>query len=146
VDTYIDILLRRSNVREFVALQPTSPLRMQRNVEDAIGLFHHTDADCVMAICPAPHPKSWFLEVGDANRLKTRVPIKNSQEEPAYFIPNGAIFVCKRIPFMTTHSYYGYNTFGYRMPSWQSLDIDTPSDLEIARLRMTKENGFIRND
>jgi len=118
-----------------VLLQPTSPFRTSRHIDEALELFEQTGADTVTSVCNAQHHPfySWTMRDGElspffslAQQAMTR------QELPPAFFENGAIFVIKRA-VVASGALYGNKTVPYLMDYRSSIDIDTPDDLAWAR-------------
>ena len=75
-----------------ITLQPTSPLRSEIHVDQAIRLFYEKGADAVVSVCKADHPVEWLGKIKKDLRmdkfkakfkqcaLKTsKIPIGNGQ-------------------------------------------------------------------
>ncbi len=122
-------------------LQPTSPLRTSVHLDESILLFHEKAADSVISYCEEHHPIFWhkfidsggkFLEIFDGDFLKNR------QEVPRTYFPNGAIYVFKS-QLLFDGKYYNNNSFAYLMDRTSSLDIDCIEDFEYAEFLMQKK-------
>ena len=60
--------------------------------------------------------------------------IQHSLSFPDVYALNGAIYLIKRDILLKNESFYTENTFGFRMPVENSLDIDSPWDMHLAEL------------
>lgn len=126
-----------------VLLQPTSPLRTYRNIDEAFQLFYEKKADSVVSVCECEHsplicntlPKdlnlSGFLKSENGNRR---------QELGTFYRLNGAIYISKVHTLRGLKSFYGNNSYAYIMEQRESVDIDTELDFEIARILMQSIN------
>ena len=113
-----------------VLLQPTSPLRTELHVKEALNLFDmHIDA--VVSVCESPHNPYYNLyeESNDHYLLisKGNGTCKRRQDAPKVWLFNGAIYV-----FNVESLKKGYfDSFTrikkYVMPSQFLIDLDTPS-------------------
>lgn len=130
-------------ITSFIVLQPTSPLRTAKNIEEAIDLFHIKKADNVISFCEEDHPIFWnkyitkegkFEEIFSGNFTKNRQEIKRT------YRPNGAIYIFSK-KTLETQNYYSENTFAYIMDKKQSIDIDTIDDFEYAEFLLKKRNA-----
>ncbi len=139
IDVYLDVLTRLGGkMNAFCVLQPTSPLRSQSDIDQAIEMFHRFAADSVISVCEAPHPLSWFRTLDEDSKLaplqKSGGKPANRQVEKKLYIPNGAVYVLSSEFFRHSRSYYSDLTFGYVMPRERSVDIDVPFDLSVAEM------------
>jgi CMP-N,N'-diacetyllegionaminic acid synthase len=121
-------------------LQPTSPLRQARHIDEAIQLLDESGADCVVSVTPVPHqynPVSVLSIVdgilepflpGEGGRVQRR------QEKPPVYARNGpAIYLGRTENLMEpdAHLYMGVCR-PYIMEDQHSVDIDSYEDLEHA--------------
>jgi CMP-N-acetylneuraminic acid synthetase len=119
-----------------VLLQPTSPLRRAEHVDAAVRLLLESGADTVVSVVQVPHryvPSSLMQLRGD--RL---YPLRNSllqghrrQDKETLYARNGPAVLALR-PSALGDDLYGGNVVGYVMNERDSLDIDSPADLELA--------------
>jgi len=141
IDNYIytieELKKREENIYEdFVVLQPTSPLRKAEDIDNAIELFINKDADSVISFSEASHHPLWAKKI-DTNQKITNyfhedASLKNRQELPIAYMPNGALFIFKYSLLRTKYTYYTDKTFAYIIPSERSVDIDTEFDFKFA--------------
>jgi CMP-N-acetylneuraminic acid synthetase len=122
-----------------VLLQPTSPLRTARHLEEAIALFESSGADSLVSVQPVPHVferdsqmemrEGWLTRVapGDA-------PILRRQDKPPRFARNGPAIVITSAGNIRAGRLYGPRLAGYRMSELESVDVDGPGDLLLAEL------------
>lgn len=123
-----------------VLLQPTSPFRTARHVDQAIALFKRTRADAVVSVQPVPHAFSVASQMKmSAGWLKPAVPgrlVLDRHSKPAFVARNGpAILVLSRKQVLRGNFYSG-RTRAFEMSAEDSIDIDTPRDLTFARLAL----------
>ncbi len=110
-----------------VLLQPTSPFRTGEDIRTALRMFDESGADSVVSVTDVP--EDLVFQVRWADRL-----------EPAprnFVVPNGAIYIMRTEDLARGGSWYSGLAYAYRMPKERSLDIDTPHDLELARIMLT---------
>ncbi len=125
-------------VEALVLLQPTSPLRMGRHVEEAIALFRSASASSVVSVVEVPHqfnPVSVMkLSVQGtlAPFLGDQALVTRRQDKPKAYARNGpAVLVCHP-QTLRSGELYGASCRPYVMSEDDSLDIDTPRDLQLA--------------
>jgi len=132
----------KESYKEFVILQPTSPLRISKDIDNAIKLFHEKRADSVISCTELAHPPLWALTLDKNNEVKpyfeTDALELNRQDIIPAFSPNGAIAVLNYAIFKASSSFFSKNTFGYQMPTDRSVDIDTLQDFQYAEMIANK--------
>lgn len=118
-----------------VLLQPTSPLRNSKDINEAIGLIDH-NTEAVVSVCKAEHSPLWCNTLPPdrsmENFLNKELSGKRSQELPEYYRLNGAIYVAKRDYLLKNKGFFGQRTKAYIMPQSRSVDIDSIDDLGYA--------------
>jgi CMP-N,N'-diacetyllegionaminic acid synthase len=123
-----------------VLLQPTSPFRTGKHIDEAIDLFESSGADTVTAVCNArEHPYySWIVANG---RLQPFFSLEKQmmarQDLPPAFIENGSIYVIKR-SIIAKKNIYGSKVVPYLMSAAIGIDVDTADDLQWAEFIMSK--------
>lgn len=134
---------RQNKIKEFILLQPTSPLRKSFHINEAIRLFYEKKANTVIGVVESKYPLEWAVQI-DEN--KTLVPIKgnkicNHQACRSVYFPNGAIYVFS-YDFFCGGDYYGPRTFPYVMQRCFSVDIDSIDDFSYAQFLLSKKGGM----
>lgn len=127
-----------------ILLQPTSPFRKGTHVAGAMDLYDPCQTDMVVSVCEAsanPYyncfetdPATGFLHISKGEGLYTR-----RQDAPKAWEYNGAVYVInpqsiRRLPLGAFP-----RRIPYPMQPEDSLDIDTPFDLLMARTLMAAE-------
>lgn len=148
----IDVLLevldeyekREKCFDNIVMLQPTSPLRTYKNLNEAFDLFYEKNADSVVSVCECEHSPllsgilpddcSMFEFIKSENNLRR-------QELQKFYRLNGAIYISKVTTLKETGSFYGKNSYAYIMKQRESIDIDTEMDFEYADFLLKRQNG-----
>jgi len=119
-------------------LQPTSPSRSVKDIQEVIQLARKKDAIAVMSVCEAAkHPyKSYkIIENGTLEYfVPSNISYKYRQSLPTVYEENGAIYLNKRTSLLQDQTFIPPNTIAYVMPQERSLDIDTPWDFHVADL------------
>ena len=82
-----------------VLLQPTSPLRNEKHIDEAIQLLEEKNADSIISVCEMDHSPLWSNTLPKdgnmSNFLKDEILNKRSQDLEKYYRLNGAIYICK---------------------------------------------------
>lgn len=121
-----------------VLLQPTSPFRNSRHIDEAIRLLEDQQADAVISVCKVEHSPLWVNTLPkDDNMsgfLHEEISSLRSQDCPDYYQLNGAIYICKTSELIKAKSFYlKENIYAYKMDQKSSVDIDTEIDFMWAK-------------
>jgi CMP-N,N'-diacetyllegionaminic acid synthase len=122
-----------------VLLQPTSPLRNEKHIDEAIQLLEAKKADAIVSVSEMDHSPLWsntLPEDGNMNNfLRDEVLNKRSQDLEKYYRLNGAIYICNTENLLEEKSFFlKENIFAYVMERKDSIDIDKLIDFKIAGL------------
>jgi CMP-N-acetylneuraminic acid synthetase len=136
-----------------VNLRPTSPLRTPRHVDDAIRLLLETGADSVKAVCLArQHPHKMWLRHSDGGmepflktpfRLERGPDVPRAQLEDVYW-QNGVVDATRREVIFEQGVMIGKRVAGLITEPAESIDIDTPLDLQLAELLIAQRAATAR--
>lgn len=128
-----------------VLLQPTSPLRDEKHIDEAIELLMKKEADAVVSVCEMEHSPMWSNTLDDSlsmkNFLTDEILNKRSQDLEKYYRLNGAIYICKTEKLLKAKSFFlKKNIFAYRMDRESSVDIDEEIDFRITQIIKESKN------
>jgi CMP-N,N'-diacetyllegionaminic acid synthase len=122
-----------------VILQPTTPFRTGKHIDEAISLFEKSFADTVTAVYPADKHPFYAWTLSDDGKLTPFFSIKNQtmtrNELPIAFYENGSIYVINKA-VLNSGTLYGEKIIPYPMKRFDSVDIDTPMDFLWAQFIM----------
>lgn len=127
-------------------LQPTSPLRTARHIDEALDLFsRHPEATSLVSVVKAPHnmtPES-LMRINEYGYLEHLVPwgekMNIRQQKPQYYARNGAaIYIVRTDCLLINQTLYGNRILAYEMPKSESIDIDDEFDFELCELLLRK--------
>jgi CMP-N-acetylneuraminic acid synthetase len=131
-----------------VLLQPTSPLRTGRHIDEAVALLEASAADAVVTVVAVPHqfnPVSVMRLEGD--RLQPflgsgggTAPLRR-QDKPAVLARNGPAVLAVRSAVLDAGSLYGADCRPLLMADEDSIDVDTPWDLALAEFVLARRAG-----
>ena len=152
IDVVINLLKKIEKVRNYkpdiiVLLQPTSPLRSNKDIDNAIKLFIKSNATSLVSTVNLPHnfnPESIMTLknnklYGLKKSLKNHVTIRQQKEK--YLARNGAaIYISSYDSILKNKSFYGEKTIPYFMSKINSIDIDDQEDLIIAESIIKNQN------
>ncbi len=120
-----------------IYLQPTSPLRTSKNLQEAIDLSKRNPDKSVVSVvrCHAPLEKLVNIQNGEISSATNSSAefTTNRQGLTSIFAPNGAIYIFKIKSFLISNDFPIIGAIPYEMSVLNSIDIDSYEDLEIAR-------------
>jgi len=119
-----------------IVLQPTSPLRMARHIDESLELLMSKSAEGVISVTPCEHSPLWANTLpknGNMYNFLASGSNKRSQDLDRFYRLNGAIY-CYRIDSLIKNNgiTYNENTYSYIMESRSSIDIDNSLDFQFA--------------
>ena len=132
-------------------LQPTSPLRTGRHIDEAMKELIYSDGDALVSVEEEPHLHSPYsvMRLNEKGYLeffmKEGQRFTSRQEKPKFYARNGAaIYAVYTDIYMKTGSLYGTKCVPYEMAAEDSVDIDDQLDLFVAecmlKYRQEKDN------
>ena len=130
-----------------VLLQPTSPLRTSKHIDEACAKILKERTNHLISVCQVDKKylkiltssKGGFLD--DSN--DGRYAFSRRQDLPKAFLPNGAIYIVKLKKFLETKLFIGKLNSYYEMDERSSIDIDKLSD--IAKANKEFKNLIIKS-
>ena len=125
-------------------LQPTSPLRTSKHINDSIDLFNSEECDSVVSIASVGGNHPLRMKRLEGNKLVNYIDqgfwdMRPRQILPDVYIRNGAIYLIRRDVIIEQSQLIGTMCLGYVMSDIQSVNIDTPIDLMVAELLLKKK-------
>ncbi|WP_046216413.1 acylneuraminate cytidylyltransferase family protein [Paenibacillus wulumuqiensis] len=125
-------------------LQPTSPLRTTKDIEQAFSIFQNHQADSLQSVTSS-HTHPYLLRTFTNEQLKPYLKEESShlrrQELQDIYVLNGAIYIMNRSLLMDRYRIVGEHNCGYVMPKERSIDIDNELDLKFAQLIWDEYNN-----
>jgi CMP-N,N'-diacetyllegionaminic acid synthase len=117
-------------------LQPTSPIRMPQQIDDAITCFEKSKLNGLISVTEMDdtHPARMYWKNED-NFLSSIMPefeTARRQEIPKAYYRNGSIYISKVDTILRTGELINQPSVGFIMPKNQLLNIDDERDMLIA--------------
>jgi len=126
-----------------VVLQPTSPLRSPKQIDEAINLYND-QCSSIISVCVAEHSPYKMFNI-ENNYLQDFISKKwrgmPRQKLPTVYRENGAIYITS-VENLLSGDIAGRNPRPFLMSSETSVDIDTFYDLCVAETIINSENDF----
>ena len=112
----IDNLPEKKQIKNFIALLPTSPLRKASDIDSAIKLFFRNNAKTLISCTENHKPLEWLLikkKRGIIKPFKKSNPIKNRQDYEKLYVPNGSIYIFNYKILKDSKKYYNNKTIAF---------------------------------
>ena len=136
-------------IEAVVLLQPTSPLRTSRHIEEAIALYRDRAAGSVVSVVEPSHRyHPWKLLIEDDGGLRPFLDSlytpgsADSADLPRVYARNGPAILVTRADAIAAGELYPRPTFAYKMSAEASVDIDEPFDLVVADLLLRRREAL----
>lgn len=137
----IDFLDIKKPNQLIVLLQPTSPLRLSTEINEALEFFIKKNAKGVVSISETEHSPLWTNTLPEncnmSNFIRPEVQGKRSQDLPIFYRLNGSIYIYETLSLLEKGKvFFDENVFGFKTSTDTAVDIDTELDFMIAETIM----------
>ncbi len=131
-----------------VLLQPTTPFKTGKDIDDSIELLIETGADSVITLTKVEtwHPAYMYKLEGNRmiSFLDNEKKYKRRQELPELYLRNGLIYTYKRHTIMEQEAQEGKDSRALIIPYERSINIDEYIDFKFAEFIKNKlKSDFI---
>ena len=121
-----------------IMLQPTTPLRLTKDIDNAINILLETQSDSVISVVEVEGHHPLRMKRVIEGRLINYIDqghedMRPRQDLPPVYIRNGAIYATRRDVLIENNSFIGLDSRAYIMPLERSVNIDTKEDLLLAK-------------
>ena len=134
----VDWLAEKENYKPdvLVFLQCTSPIRDEKDVDNAIGVFLESGADSLFSACRFKK-YIWQVRDGEASPLNYDYRHRwREQDFPHQVQENGSIFVFKTSVLKERNNRLGGKIVVYEMDELSSIQIDSDEDIMLCHCIM----------
>lgn len=133
-----------ADINYFVLLQPTSPLRNENHIKEAINIFENNYYcyNTLVSVKEAHKSADLIKPIDDTLSLKSFDKDFSDYKRQSYkeYEPNGAIFISKIDTYLKVKHFFGKQGIAYIMNEDDSIDIDSRNDFELAINILTGRN------
>ena len=121
-----------------VMLQPTTPLRSAKDIDNSLNLLFSTNSDSVISVVDVEgHHPLRMKRIVDGRLInyidQGYEDMRPRQKLPPVYIRNGAVYATKRDILMKKNSFVGSDVRAHIMPYDRSINIDNIGDLFLAK-------------
>jgi len=147
--TSVDVVIHTINLyKEFdyiILLQPTSPFRTYKHIDEAIESLFKKNADAIISVCESEHSPIWSSTLDKSlcmeNFMDKKYLNRRSQNLDVFYRLNGAIYICNVKQLLKEKTLFiKKNIFAYEMSQEDSVDIDTKLDFLVAQVIIKEKN------
>ena len=141
IDPVIHALENIPNVDKILLLQPTSPFRETKHIEEIFQLSAKYNSDSVVSISLSKKHVDLFFYLNDKKKLTSyndKIKSLPRQQYQNIYTINGSLYLSTKDSLLTNKSFLTPKTIGYVMSDKYSLDIDTQLDWDLAEFIMRK--------
>lgn len=128
-------------------LQPTSPLRDETHIDNALRAMDMAKANGVISVVEADKPPQKSFRFDEKGRLVSLFDERQSnarrQDLPRCYYPNGAIYAFRIPEFLARNGFPSNGSLPFIMSSIDSIDIDNTTDLMRAESVLGEKNGRV---
>lgn len=128
-----------------VLLQPTSPLRTCKDIDEAIEILIKSEEESLVSVCEVDENPVLMRIIKD-NSLQEIMNFDGDnlrrQDLPTVYIFNGALYINKVSMLLKDKAFVNKKTLPYIMEKEKSIDIDNKIDAKLAEL-ILKENSYV---
>ncbi len=121
-----------------VLMQPTSPIRAVKDLQNAVKKFSETNnTDLLMSVTQTDSTllKSGLVQDGYFKPISSpQYCFENRQSLPKVCKPSGSFYVFRAGWFRTNKSFVTNSILSFEIPAERSIDIDTKKDIRKAEL------------
>ncbi len=125
-----------------ILLQPTSPLRNTKDIDDAFKKLFSSSASALISLQEYDNKALKAFKENDLGFIEgisnNKYPFMRRQDLPKTYLSNGAIYIIKVDEFFKNNSFYTDKTIPFVMDEKRSIDLDTYKDLEKISLEIKK--------
>ncbi|MDD2494205.1 MAG: acylneuraminate cytidylyltransferase family protein [Tissierellia bacterium] len=131
-----------------ILLQPTSPLRNEKHIDEAIetllSINNIKKFNSLISVTEVEHPVYWNRLIGANNELKDFLKYDKSikfrrQHFNNVYRLNGAIYLIETDALLKYMNFETDNTMAYKMDKKSTIDIDCIDDFELAEFYIEKK-------
>ena len=147
VNHFISTLPREKNFQDnfIVYLQPTSPMRNAKHIDESIKLLLANKKNSLLSISLMRKSPFKSFVVNNSGVLESLFDEKLSnarrQDLQKVYIPNGAIYIFSIKEFINRNGFPSNGSVPFIMNENDSIDIDEKEELEKAEMLMGRNNA-----
>ena len=124
----LELLSNIGGYKQVVLLQPTSPLRLSKDIDACIKVSEDHEGTACVSICSLVHDPAVLFMKDKSNKISS---YKQDYSSTICRI-NGAVYTSSSIFLQKHNTFITNNILSYEMPINRSIDIDTIEEFSLA--------------
>ena len=139
IEVVLDAIDRCPGFDWVLLLQPTSPLRLAIDIDNAIKRCIELEASSCVSVCQATESPYWMFELGIGDLLHPLMPdiqVSRRQDLPPVYTLNGAIYFARTDWLRQHRKFISQGTVAYEMSIERSIDLDSEADFHQLKFFM----------
>jgi CMP-N,N'-diacetyllegionaminic acid synthase len=144
IEDRLDALIRGYAPDVIVLLQPTSPVRTGKQIDEAIEQLLREEADSLLSVVKS-HTFLWSPIDGSSHWVNYDWQNRPQRQQitKEYFEENGSIYVFTSEHWERTHNRLGGKISLYEMPEECRVQVDSPFDLFLAEQILSRQEAAV---
>lgn len=141
LDVVLHAIKKISGYDIVVLLQPTSPLRISKDIDRCIEKLIYRQVNACVSVTESSKNPNWMFQLSEDDKF---IPVVSDQplvtirqDLPKTYTINGAVYVAKIKWFIQKKVFINDETLAHIMPLERSIDIDSKYDFMFAELLYT---------
>lgn len=122
-----------------IMLQPTSPLRSSKHIDDAVKKILYSKKDSLLSVCKNSK-FIWKKKNNNFSPINYDIKKRPRHQDVNFYQENGAIYITKSNILLKNKNRLGGKIDIFIMDQECSIDIDSISDFKKAKVFMVKNN------
>lgn len=145
VNHFSEIVTIKHNIDEVIIcyLQPTSPLRKSKHIDEAFKILLKNEKDMLISVSETINIPYKMFNIDENGFLapifEEGMSNMRRQDLPKTYIANGAIYVFPLKVFKRTNKIPSNNSIPFFMSKEDSVDVDSIDDLKLVKSLMSKD-------
>ena len=136
IDVVLHALKEFQNFKYILLLQPTSPLRSEKDIKKMINFVEKNNIKSSVSVTRTREYPQLTYSMNNKRRLKKEFKLYNQdhlrQKYKALYQVNGALYMAQTRWILKNKTFINQETYGYEMPIERSIDIDDQYDWTVA--------------
>lgn len=141
IDTVIHALENIPHIKDILLMQPTSPLRETKHIEEIFNLRSELNSDSAVSVSQSKKHVDLFFRINAKKQIcpnNREFKVLPRQKYDDLYTLNGSLYLSTKEAILSNKSFFSNSTIGYEMSEEYSLDIDSQIDWDIAEYIMRK--------
>ena len=136
IDVVLHALRQFQNFKYILLLQPTSPLRSEKDIKKIINFVKKNNIKSSVSVTRTREYPQLTYSMNNKHKLKKEFKLYNQdhlrQKYKKLYQVNGALYMARTDWIIKNKTFINQETYGFEMPIERSIDIDDQYDWTVA--------------